>query len=128
MNSDQVSDLRPLALGMRMFASSVTLIFAYVNTRLAFQTGWFRQFFVDALPGKKLPELTNFIMQFHVIWIVLSLLFPIASMLCTILVKSDKRALQGLTVILVLSFIQLHLTFSAFNTPLWGLVTGMRDD
>ena len=128
MNSDPVSDIRAVASGMRVFASSVTLILGYVNVRLAFETGWFHQFLVDALPGKKLPDLTNFVIQVHVFWIALSFLFPIAAILCTMFVKSNKRVLQGLTVILVLTFIQLHLTFSAFNTPLWGLVTGMGDD
>ncbi len=113
---------------MRAFAFSVTLIFAYINVRFASQAAWFREFFTDALPGKKLPALSVFITEFHVAWFAFSLVFPIAAILCVMFVKNEKRALQGLTVVLILSFIQLHLTFSAFNTPFWSLITGMGDD
>jgi len=65
MNADPLSDFRTLAAGVRMFASSITLIFAYINVRFAFQAGWFHEFFTDALPGKKLPDLSIFVVQFR---------------------------------------------------------------
>lgn len=126
MDSDSSQSINSLASGVRSVALVFILILSYFNIRLAFQIGNFHAIFEDMLGGKPLPAITELVIQSRLICILLALAIPVAAIAVVALVRSHKAALYFLSGLMVVIFIQIHLTWSGLFAPLMTIISGMR--
>jgi len=125
MNTDPTLEIRSLASGIRSVALIFVLIISYFNVRLAFQINYFRSIFDDMLGDQSRPALTAFVTQNNTLFVLLSLLLPIAAVVIVLVVRNHKAALFSLSGLMVLTFIQMHLMWTALFAPLMTVINGM---
>ena len=128
MNTDSTPEIRSLASGIRAVAMVFVLILSYFNARLAFQINYFGFIFNDMLGGKPLPSMTTFVIQNNTIFVLLSLLVPIAAIVIVLAVRNHRNALFSLSALMVIAFFQMHVVWSALFAPFYSIIAGMRGD
>jgi hypothetical protein len=119
------SEIRSLASGIRAVALVFTLIVGYFNIRLAFLIRHFQGIFSDMLGDKPLPGLTQLIVQGRPIFLLLALLIPILAVAAVVLIRHQKIALYSLGALMLVAFLQLHLTWTGLFAPLISIVDGL---
>jgi hypothetical protein len=82
----------------------------------------FEQIYADALPGKILPPLTQFIITTRIAIAFIDLCWPV---LGTFLIKQKKpSAILWINLGLIVTFLQVGITVIALFKPMVGIITG----
>lgn len=85
----------------------------------------FEQIYADALPGRILPSITEFIITARIALAVINLSWPI---LGAILIQRQKPyAILWINVGIIWSFLQIGITTIALFMPMVGDITGMSN-
>ena len=128
MNADSNPEIRSLASGIRSVAMVFVLILSYFSARLAFQINYFGFIFTDMLGGKPLPNMTTFVIQNNIIFVLLSLLVPVAAIVIVLAVRNHRNALFSLSALMIIAFLQMHVVWSALFAPFYSIIAGMRGE
>lgn len=124
-HADPASEIRSLASGIRAVALVFVLILGYFNVRLAFQIPYFHVIFSDMLGDKPLPGITTLVTQGQFLFLLLAFLIPLAAIAVVAAVRPHKTALYSLAALMVLTFVQMHLVWSALSAPLFTIIRGL---
>jgi hypothetical protein len=122
---DLQAQLRSLALGVRFLATAFAVVTGFSNFRLAFQIGIFHRMYQESLPGLPLPLMTDFIIRFQTLWILVSLVLPIASVIVAWAVSDHRKALIWILVLTVAISMQENIAYMSLFSPLGRLTVGM---
>jgi len=111
-------------LGTTLF---ILIIFSTLN--FVFSFFWvpkFEQIFQDALPGKPLPLLTEFVLACRIPLAIVALAWPIAGVI--FVWRSSNRAILFLNLAIILTLVQIGITIFALFIPMVsGCITSTSD-
>jgi len=116
-----------VALGYKIGALSLLILFSIVNLGDAFSIAKFQQIYREALPGKPVPLLTEGILQFQALLICLVFIWPILGTAATFTIKRFPMLAIVLTALLSLVALQIVLTWLGLFLPMFDLSTDMSD-
>jgi hypothetical protein len=119
------SEVDSLAFGVRTFAAAVTVALGLFDIVGSYNVFLFRTVFMDALPGLPLPFPTNLIIRFCVACLLISVTLPIAAVLVAFLVRSHRKALLGISFLIVLIGFQTGVTWVNLLAPMSYMSVGV---
>jgi hypothetical protein len=125
VSEDLAKDVRSLAVGVRGVVGGFTVMFSVLNVRVALLIPFYHGLFLDALPGKPLPGMTQFVIWARILLLLLAIVLPIAAVVILFAVRNHKVALILATVVMVSVFLQMSLTASSLMSPMMDLMGGM---
>jgi hypothetical protein len=116
-----------LFFGLKLIAFIFLLLASLGASVGALEIPHFQEIFMDALPGKPLPELTLSVIWAQKFLVVTSLVFPLVGVLALCL-RNIRLSIALLAGVLSLALIQSSVVVCALNLPMQGLVEGMSDN
>lgn len=114
-----------LALGVKVAALAVLLLFSLFNIADTFAISYFRQLFIDSLPGRRLPAITNFFLDHQTAVTLVAVLWPVVGLVALWRVKRVSTFMIVISVLVVLVSFQLVLNWIAHFLPLIELTQTM---
>jgi len=116
-----------LILGYKTGALVILFMFSLINVADTFSISYFRQVYQDALPGRPLPPITNFILGSQSLVTCLALVWPVLGLAAIFIPKKISTTIFFLTLLLFLVLFQIALNWLALFMPMISLVTGMSN-
>jgi len=116
-----------LIFGYKVGALALLFLASLFNVGDTFSISHFRQIFQDALPGKPLPLLTNFLLEFQTLVTCLAVLWPALGLLSVFIFKKVSTTIIVITGLLIVVILQLALTWLGLFMPMVSLLNGISD-
>jgi hypothetical protein len=98
---------------------------AFFNCRLSLMIVYYERLFANGLPGQTLPELTKFLFEHRIPWVLTSFILPAIAVISIWTVRDHRWALGIAAVVLVLLIFQMNITSEGMISPMVNLIRGM---
>ncbi len=122
---DVNAELRSLATGVRFFAGALTVASGLLDINVCAQVSKYKLIFEDALPGQILPFPTDLIIRFNFVWLAVSILLPLVSLLIIFFVRNHRTTLILASLLIAGSVLQANITSASLFSPFLQMMNGM---
>ncbi len=119
------SELSRVSRAVRFALAALVLGMSYPNIHCAFGIPKFQQIYQDMLMGKPLPQVTEFVVRFQIVFEALSILLPVLA-LGSVAARGTTRPLYVVGGVVLGIFVQIFFQWFALTLPLFGIIKEMQ--
>ena len=116
-----------LILACKISSWILLLFVSLIGVGQFFTIKKFQQLYADALPGKPLPLLTEWIISAPFLVVCLACLWPVLGFIAVLVPKRISTTALIMVGLLILAFLQIIMIGIALYMPMVSLVTGMSE-
>jgi hypothetical protein len=117
-------DIVKFAGATRFALVSIVFCLAYFGVSSSLSIGHFEQIFRDMLGGKPLPTVTQWIIHFRLLILLISLLVPLIA-LATLFLSNLARAVTILGWLVIISFVQCLTIYQGLVAPFLDIMKAL---
>jgi len=114
-------DIVQFANATRFALVSIVFCLSYFDVSSSLSIGNFERIFHDMIGGKPLPGITQWIIHFRLLILLISLLIPITA-LATLFLSNLARAVTILGWLVIISFVQCLTIYQGLVAPLIEII------
>jgi hypothetical protein len=122
---DANAELHSLAAGVRFFAGALTVASGILDVNVCAQVTKYKLIFEEALPGQILSFPTDLIIRFHFVWLAVSILLPLVSLLIIFFVRSHRTTLILASLLIAGSVLHANITSASLFSPFLRMMNGV---
>ena len=107
-----------LIFSYRVGTLAVLFFLSFINVSDSLAITWFRTMYQDALPGKPLPAITLFLVQYHALVGCFALLLPVVGTFTALAIKNISTSISLTTCIMIVIVLQITITWFFLILPM----------
>ncbi len=109
-----------LIFSYRIGTLAVLFFLSFINVSDSFAITWFHGIYQDALPGKPLPPITEFLIHYHALVGGFALLCPVLGTFTALVIKNISASISCTTCIMIVIVLQITITWFFLILPMFS--------